>query len=121
MRPPSPVDNPGFPGSRGLQTDPQTASIAGLEREDFYITYEPVGHMLRNSRAITPRNNLLFDAFWSLAGTVSFGAQTPRVLCYSFGAQRRLTGLRLQIVFPIWRIISPDGEVRKAAKTSANS
>lgn len=27
--------------------------------------------MLRNSRAITPRNNLLFDAFWSLAGTVS--------------------------------------------------
>lgn len=44
---------------------------AGLERNDFYITYEPVGHMLRNSRAITPRNNILFDAFWSLAGTVS--------------------------------------------------
>ncbi|BGP56917.1 hypothetical protein JCM8202_000872 [Rhodotorula sphaerocarpa] len=68
--------------------------LRGLEREDFYITYEPVGHMLRNSRAITPRNNLLFDAFWSLAGT---------------------------IVFPIWRIISPDGEIRKAANDSAKA
>ncbi|POY70915.1 hypothetical protein BMF94_6093 [Rhodotorula taiwanensis] len=63
--------------------------LKGLERNDFYITYEPVGHMLRNSRAITPRNNILFDAFWSLAGT---------------------------IVFPIWRVLSPDGEVRKAAR-----
>ena len=42
----------------------------GLERNDFYITYEPVGHMFRNSRGITPRNNILFDSFWSLVGTV---------------------------------------------------
>lgn len=63
--------------------------LKGLERNDFYITYEPVGHMLRNSRGITPRNNLLLDTFWGLVGTLAF---------------------------PIWRIMSPDGEVRKAAK-----
>jgi len=45
-------------------------SRIGLERNDFYITYEPVGHMFRNSRGITPRNNILFDSFWSLVGTV---------------------------------------------------
>lgn len=27
--------------------------------------------MLRNSRGITPRNNLLLDTFWGLIGTVS--------------------------------------------------
>lgn len=43
----------------------------GLERNDFYITYEPVGNMFRNSRGITPRNNFLIDSFWSLVGTVS--------------------------------------------------
>ena len=43
----------------------------GLERNEFYITYEPVGSMLRNSRGITPRNNVLIDTFWGLAGTVS--------------------------------------------------
>ncbi|BGP26267.1 3-dehydrosphinganine reductase [Rhodotorula toruloides] len=63
--------------------------IKGMERGDFYITYEPVGHMLRNSRGITPRNNILFDSFWALAGT---------------------------IVWPIWRRLSPDGEVSKEAK-----
>lgn len=45
--------------------------MTGLERGDFYITYEPVGHMLRNSRAITPRNNnVVLDTLWGLAGTV---------------------------------------------------
>ncbi|GAA6064495.1 hypothetical protein JCM10212_002383 [Sporobolomyces blumeae] len=63
--------------------------IKGLERDEFYITYEPVGTMLRNSRGITPRNNVLVDSFWSLAGTIAF---------------------------PIWRWMSADGEVRKEAK-----
>ena len=49
---------------------------AGLERGDFYITYEPVGHMLRNSRAITPRNNVLGDAFWHLVGTVRLSSRS---------------------------------------------
>ncbi|BGP41888.1 3-dehydrosphinganine reductase [Rhodotorula kratochvilovae] len=63
--------------------------IKGLERGDFYITYEPVGHMLRSSRGITPRNNVLLDSFWGLIGTIAF---------------------------PIWRWMSPDGEVRKEAR-----
>ncbi|KAL7339362.1 oxidoreductase [Rhodotorula toruloides] len=63
--------------------------IKGVERGDFYLTYEPVGHMLRNSRGITPRNNVLFDSFWALVGTIAF---------------------------PIWRRMSPDGEVSKEAK-----
>lgn len=42
----------------------------GLERNDFYITYEPVGHMLRTSRGITPRNNFLLDQFWGVIGSV---------------------------------------------------
>jgi hypothetical protein len=46
-------------------------SRTGLERNDYYITYEPVGHMLRNSRGITPRNNIFKDTFWGIAGTVS--------------------------------------------------
>ncbi|GAA5915063.1 hypothetical protein JCM8208_002138 [Rhodotorula glutinis] len=66
--------------------------IKGLERGDFYITYEPVGHMLRNSRAITPRNSILGDAFWHLVGTVAF---------------------------PVWRWMSPDGEVKKEARRIA--
>ena len=45
--------------------------LPGLERNDFYITYEAVGHMLRNSRGIVPRNNLFLDTFWGIAGTVS--------------------------------------------------
>ena len=45
--------------------------FVGLERNHFYITYEPVGHMLRNSRGIVPRNNILLDTFWGIAGTVS--------------------------------------------------
>ncbi|CEQ40065.1 SPOSA6832_01646, partial [Sporobolomyces salmonicolor] len=61
----------------------------GLERNDFYITYEPVGHMLRNSRGITPRNNLFLDSFWGFVGTVAF---------------------------PVWRWMSPDGEVKRQAK-----
>ncbi|GAA5977712.1 hypothetical protein JCM10908_005067 [Rhodotorula pacifica] len=65
--------------------------LKGVEREDFYITYEPVGHMLRNSRAITPRNNILLDTFWGFVGTLAF---------------------------PVWRIMSPDGEVKKAAKAN---
>ncbi|GAA6015353.1 hypothetical protein JCM11491_000396, partial [Sporobolomyces phaffii] len=66
--------------------------IKGLERDDFYITYEPVGHMFRNSRGITPRNNLLIDSFWSLVGTVAL---------------------------PIWGWMSADGEVKKEAKRLA--
>lgn len=85
----SPLDSPGFPGSRDLQTEPRTASIAGLEREDFYITYEPVGHMLRNSRAITPRNNLLFDAFWSLAGIVSLAGADSSSPSLLFGRSEK--------------------------------
>lgn len=53
--------------------------LPGLERNDFYITYEPVGHMLRNSRGITPRNNLLLDTFWGLVGTVSVPSRSPRL------------------------------------------
>jgi 3-dehydrosphinganine reductase len=46
---------------------------AGMERNDFYITYEPVGHMLRTSRGITPRNsNFLADQFWGIVGSVRF-------------------------------------------------
>lgn len=45
--------------------------MVGLERNEYYITYEPVGNMLRNSRGIVPRNNLLLDTFWGIAGTVS--------------------------------------------------
>ncbi|SCZ88952.1 BZ3500_MvSof-1268-A1-R1_Chr1-1g00850 [Microbotryum saponariae] len=63
--------------------------IRGLDRDNFYITYEPVGHMLRNSRGITPRNNVLIDTLWGIAGTIAF---------------------------PIWRRISPDSEVRAEAK-----
>jgi len=52
-------------------TGPLALRPTGLERGDFYITYEPVGHMLRNSRAITPRNNnVVLDTLWGLAGTV---------------------------------------------------
>ncbi|GAA5940447.1 3-dehydrosphinganine reductase [Sporobolomyces koalae] len=68
------------------------AMIKGLERNEFYITYEPVGHMFRNSRGITPRNNFLVDSFWSLAGTIAL---------------------------PIWGWMSADGEVRKEAKRLA--
>ncbi|TNY21263.1 hypothetical protein DMC30DRAFT_416192 [Rhodotorula diobovata] len=80
----------------GLQPDAVARElIKGLERGDFYITYEPVGHMLRNSRAITPRNNnVVLDTLWGLAGTV---------------------------VFPIWRWMSPDGEVRKEARRIAQA
>jgi hypothetical protein len=57
------------------------APLPGLERNDFYITYEPVGHMLRNSRGITPRNNLLLDTFWGLVGTVSVSPlASPRLV-----------------------------------------
>ncbi|KDE06427.1 hypothetical protein MVLG_03215 [Microbotryum lychnidis-dioicae p1A1 Lamole] len=63
--------------------------VRGLERNDFYITYEPVGHMLRNSRGITPRNNALIDTLWGIAGTIAL---------------------------PIWRMLSPDSEVRAEAK-----
>ncbi|BGP18237.1 hypothetical protein JCM10213_007866 [Rhodosporidiobolus nylandii] len=64
--------------------------IKGIERNDFYITYEPVGHMLRNSRGITPRNSsFLADSFWGFIGTIAF---------------------------PVWRRLSPDGEVKKLAK-----
>ncbi|GAA5877984.1 hypothetical protein JCM8547_000932 [Rhodosporidiobolus lusitaniae] len=67
--------------------------IKGLERNDFYITYEPVGHMLRNSRGITPRNSsYLSDLFWGIAGTVGF---------------------------PIWRWMSPEGEIRKEKRLAA--
>jgi 3-dehydrosphinganine reductase len=47
-------------------------AIIGLERNQFYMTYEPVGHMLKNSRGITPKNNILLDTFWGIAGSVSF-------------------------------------------------
>nr|CRX79070.1 hypothetical protein ls5930a1_00105 [Leucosporidium scottii] len=66
--------------------------IRGLERNDYYITYEPVGHMLRNSRGITPRNNIFKDTFWGIAGTIAM---------------------------PIWRMLSADGEVRKEGKRLA--
>ncbi|GAA5893735.1 hypothetical protein JCM6882_003082 [Rhodosporidiobolus microsporus] len=66
--------------------------IKGVERNDFYITYESVGHMLANSRGITPWNNLLIGAFWGFIGTVAF---------------------------PIWRRMSPEGEVKKEAKRLA--
>ncbi|SCV73776.1 BQ2448_6206 [Microbotryum intermedium] len=68
--------------------------VRGLERNDFYITYEPVGNMLRNSRGITPRNNVLADTLWGIAGTV---------------------------VLPIWRMVSPDSEVRAEAKRVASA
>lgn len=60
-----------------------TLPPAGVERGDFYLTYEPVGHMLRNSRGITPRNNVLFDSFWALVGTVSrpLALETSRCEC----------------------------------------
>ncbi|KAM0755011.1 putative oxidoreductase [Meredithblackwellia eburnea MCA 4105] len=60
--------------------------IWGLERNDFYITYEPVGHMLRNSRGIVPWNNWVFDTLWGWAGTIGF---------------------------PLWRIFFADREVKK--------
>ncbi|GAA6037331.1 hypothetical protein JCM8097_008515 [Rhodosporidiobolus ruineniae] len=63
--------------------------IKGLDRNDFYITYEFVGHTLRNSRGITPRNNVVLDTISGLIGTVAY---------------------------PVWRWMSPDGEVRKEAK-----
>ncbi|GAA5976451.1 hypothetical protein JCM11641_006016 [Rhodosporidiobolus odoratus] len=63
--------------------------ITGLERNDFYITYEFAGHMLRNSRAITPCNNILSDTFWQVIGTIAF---------------------------PVWRYMGPDAEVRQEAK-----
>ncbi|GAA5969035.1 hypothetical protein JCM3765_005273 [Sporobolomyces pararoseus] len=66
--------------------------IKGLERNDFYITYEPVGNMFRNSRGITPRNNFLIDSFWSLIGTIAL---------------------------PVWGWMSADGEVKKEAKRIA--
>ncbi|KAK4050320.1 3-dehydrosphinganine reductase [Microbotryomycetes sp. JL221] len=44
--------------------------IKGLERNDFYITYEPVGHMLRTSTAGIPGNNWLLDTFWRNAGNI---------------------------------------------------
>lgn len=53
------------------------ALIRGVERGEFQITYEPVGNMLRNSRGIVPRNNLIIDTFWGLAGTVSRSLPSP--------------------------------------------
>lgn len=61
---------PGRARSHRLAHCSLSALHAGLERNDYYITYEPVGHMLRNSRGITPRNNVLKDTFWGIAGTV---------------------------------------------------
>ncbi|GAA5847635.1 hypothetical protein JCM5353_004165 [Sporobolomyces roseus] len=78
----------------GLTPDQVAAQlIKGLERNDFYITYEPVGHMFRNSRGITPRNNILFDSFWSLVGTIAL---------------------------PIWGWTAADGEVKKEARRIAS-
>ena len=85
-------------------------SCTGLERNDFYITYEPVGHMLRNSRGITPRNNVVLDTLWGIAGTVS-----------DFPLNFALidANCESQIALPIWRILAADGEVRKEAKRLA--
>ncbi|KAI5480695.1 3-dehydrosphinganine reductase [Pseudohyphozyma bogoriensis] len=59
--------------------------IKGLERNDYYITYEFVGHTLRNSRGIVPRNNVVTDLFWGIIGTVAY---------------------------PFWRMFAVDREVR---------
>ena len=45
--------------------------VSGVERGDFWITHEFVGHMLRNSRGTTPRNFSLLDPMWGMLGTVS--------------------------------------------------
>ncbi|GAA5825434.1 hypothetical protein JCM11251_006981 [Rhodosporidiobolus azoricus] len=66
--------------------------IQGVERGDFYITYEPVGHMLANSRGITPRNNILMSLVWGCIGLVAL---------------------------PVWRWLSPEGEIRKEKKRLA--
>ncbi|GJN92871.1 hypothetical protein Rhopal_005911-T1 [Rhodotorula paludigena] len=63
--------------------------IKGVERGDFAITYELVGNALRNSRGITPRNNLHLEFLYAFIGT---------------------------LIFPIWRWLSADGEVKKMAK-----
>jgi 3-dehydrosphinganine reductase len=47
------------------------AMLKGLEKNQFFMTYEPVGHMARNCMATIPGNNPFLDAFWSIAGTVS--------------------------------------------------
>lgn len=44
---------------------------SGLERNEYYITVEPIGTMLRNSRGIVPRNNIVMDTLWGIAGTAS--------------------------------------------------
>lgn len=66
---------PAFPLHSFARLPPSTPTNsrprAGLERNDFYITYEPVGHMLRTSRGTTPRNsNYLMNHFWGVAGSV---------------------------------------------------
>ncbi|KAL8290515.1 hypothetical protein RQP46_002773 [Phenoliferia psychrophenolica] len=60
--------------------------LKGLERNDYYITVEPIGTMLRNSRGIVPRNNVVMDTLWGIAGTIGF---------------------------PIWRMFEADALVRK--------
>lgn len=89
----------------------------GLERNDFYITYEPVGHMFRNSRGITPRNNFLLDSFWSLAGTVSL-SRSPLETRPHGHLTEPFMWVR-QVALPIWGWMSADGEVKKEAKKIA--
>lgn len=86
------------------------ASCAGLERNDYYITYELVGNMLRNSRGIVPRNNVVMDTLWGIAGTV-------RRHLFSFPVARFAHSVDGgQIGFPFWRIFEADGAVLKEAK-----
>lgn len=68
------------------------ALIKGLERNEFYITYEPVGNMIRNSRGIVPRNSFFFDTLWGVAGTIGL---------------------------PLWRIFFADKAVKVEAKKRA--
>ncbi|KAM0790138.1 hypothetical protein ACM66B_005460 [Microbotryomycetes sp. NB124-2] len=99
---PASIFSPGFENEQAIKSDitkriegpddgvkPEQAAhymIRGLERNDYYITYEPVGHMLRTSRGGAPGNDFLLDIFWGFAGN---------------------------IVMPLWRFFLADREVKK--------
>ncbi|KAK4050955.1 3-dehydrosphinganine reductase [Microbotryomycetes sp. JL201] len=99
---PASIFSPGFENEQAMKSDitkriegpddgvkPEQAArymIKGLERNEYYITYEPVGHMLRTSRGGIPGNNYFLDVFWGFAGN---------------------------IVMPLWRFFLADSQVRK--------
>ena len=87
---------------RGAQCRSRLSSFpsVGLERNEYYITVEPIGTMLRNSRGIVPRNNVVMDTLWGIAGTVRFllssflRSQSYWLICVSVGRVSDLEDLR---------------------------